>query len=62
MTHKIIVLSSLQYQVTISFVILSISLGWFPIGIQVIPGKSIRVRSTVFLSKTYKTIGLSTIP
>lgn len=52
MTQRIIVRSSLQYLVTISLVILSISFGWFPIGILVMPGRSIRVRSTQFWSKT----------
>ena len=50
MTHRMIVLSSLQYLVTISLVIFSMSFGWFPTGIFVIPGRSIRVRSTQFLS------------
>ena len=61
-TQRIIVLESAQYLSTIVRVIYSIFSAWPAIGISVIPGKSIRVKSGQVCEYIFKTMGLSTIP
>ena len=60
-THKIIVLGSEQYLPHIVLVIYSMFYAYPAIGILVIPGKSIRVRSGHEWEKMFNNIGLSTI-
>ena len=61
-TQRMIVLGSLQYLSTIFLVIYSMFSACPAIGIRVIPGRSIRVRSGHVCEYTFSTIGLSTMP
>ena len=61
-TQRIIVLESAQYLSTIVLVIYSMFSAWPAIGMRVIPGKSIKVRSGQVCEYTFNTMGLSTIP
>lgn len=60
-TQRMIVLGSLTYLWAIPLVIYSILASWPSIGILVIPGKSIMVKSGHVWEYTVNTIGLSTI-
>ena len=60
-THRMMVLESQTYLSAILRVICSMFSGWPGIGINVIPGKSTRVRSGHVCEYTFNTIGLSTM-
>ena len=61
-TQRMIVLESAQYLSTIVLVIYSMFSAWPAIGMRVIPGRSISVRSGHVCEYTFNTMGLSTIP
>ena len=61
-TQRMIVLESEMYLSTMPLVICSIFSACPAIGIRVIPGKSISVRSGQVCEYTFRTMGLSTIP